>query len=171
MREVKAGHIKALIARAADFYGPNVTNSIPENTIIQNFKKGNKAQLFCADHYLHSYTYTPDAGKATSILGNSEKAYNQVWHLPTRNDPMIGKEFVETIAKAFNTKPKYMVVKKWLIKSLGIFNPIMGELYEMLYQYDRDYVFDSSKFEKEFNFQPISYAEGIKQSVHAALKS
>jgi hypothetical protein len=34
----------------------------------------------------------------------------------------------------------------------------------MLYQYDRDYIFDSSKFEKEFNFTPTPYKEGIHQT-------
>lgn len=50
----------------------------------------------------------------------------------------------------------------------GVFNPIVGELYEMLYQYNRDYIFNSSKFEKEFDFQPTSYEDGIKQIVEAA---
>jgi len=124
--------------------------------------------LLCADHYLHSYTFTPDAGKATAILGNSEKAYNQVWHLPTYETPMTGKEWVEAFAKAFKAEPDYMILRKWMIRIFGLFNPIVGELYEMLYQYNRDYIFDSSRFEKEFNFKPTSYEDGIKQIVEAA---
>jgi hypothetical protein len=34
-----------------------------------------------------------------------------------------------------------------------------------MYQYDRDYFFDSSKFEKRFKFIPTTYAEGIKRTV------
>ena len=37
---------------------------------------------------------------------------------------------------------------------------------EMLYQYDSDYLFDSSKFEKKFNFKPTSYADGIKDTAN-----
>jgi len=167
LNEIKAGNLKALIARAADFYGPNVLTSMPESLIIQNFKKGKIAQVFCADHYLHSYTYTPDAGKATAILGNNDNAYNQIWHLPTHKNPMDGKQWVEAFAKAFNTKPDYMILRKWLIRLFGIFTPIIAELYEMLYQYDRDYIFDSSKFENEFDFQTSSYIEGIQRTVEA----
>jgi nucleoside-diphosphate-sugar epimerase len=168
LSEVKSGNLNALIARAADFYGPNVQNSIPEGLIIQNFKKGKSAQVFCSDKYVHSYTYTPDAGKATAILGNTEKAFGQVWHLPTMKNPMTGKEFINAFAREFKTKPKYMVLKKWMIRIFGLFTPVIGEIYEMLYQYDRDYIFDSSKFEKEFNFQPTSYADGIRISAQAA---
>ena len=169
LSEVKAGNLNALIARAADFYGPNVSNSIPEGLIIQNLKKGKRPQVFCSDQFKHSYTYTPDAGIATAMLGNTEKAYNQVWHLPTMKDPMTGKEWITAYAREFKADPKYMVLRKWMIRIFGMFTPVIGELYEMLYQYDRDYIFDSSKFEKEFNFKPTSYSEGIMESVRAAL--
>ena len=42
---------------------------------------------------------------------------------------------------------------------------MMKEFSEMLYQYDRDYVFDSSKFVKQYNFNPTPYPEGIKKMV------
>jgi hypothetical protein len=43
--------------------------------------------------------------------------------------------------------------------------PIMRETVEMMYQYDRDYVFDSSKFEKRFKMTPTPYLQGIKEIV------
>jgi hypothetical protein len=35
----------------------------------------------------------------------------------------------------------------------------------MMYQYDRDYVFDSSIFEKRFDFKPTPYLDGIREIV------
>jgi nucleoside-diphosphate-sugar epimerase len=43
--------------------------------------------------------------------------------------------------------------------------PMMKEMPEMMYQYDRDYFFDSSKFVKRFNFVPTTYQEGIRNTV------
>jgi len=60
-----------------------------------------------------------------------------------------------------NVKPEYMVVKRWLLSVLGLFNKVIKENNEMLYQNDSDYLFDSTKFEKAFNYKPISYEEGI----------
>lgn len=109
----------------------------------------------------HSFTYTPDAGKGTAILGNTDSAYNQVWHLPTNKNVLTGKEFIELAAKTMSVKPDYMVVKKWMLSMLGLFNKVIKENNEMLYQNDSDYLFDSAKFEKAFNYKPISYEEGI----------
>lgn len=167
MNEVKAGKLQALIARSADFYGPGIKNSILVEVVYRNLKKGKKANWFCSVDKLHSFTYTPDAAKATAILGNDDKAYNQVWHLPTASKPMTGKEWIEAFATEMNVAPKYMVAGKTMIQIMGLFNSIMKEFVEMLYQYDRDYVFDSSKFEKAYDFKPTSYLDGLKAVVKA----
>ena len=161
MSEVEQGNLKAIIARAADFYGPNTPLSFVNIMVFENFKKGKKAQWFIDVNKKHSFTYTSDAAKGTSILGNTVSAYNQIWHLPTNKNVLTGKEFIELAAKAMGVKPEYMVVKKWMAQALGLFNKVIKESVEMLYQSDSDYLFDSTKFEKAFNYKPISYEEGI----------
>ena len=167
MKEVENGNLKAIIARAADFYGPNTPLSFVTVTVFENFKKGKKAMWFIDAEKKHSFTYTPDAGKATAMLGNSDSAYNQVWHLPSDRNVLTGKEFIELSAEAFGVKPEYTVLKKWMIKMAGLFNSNVRESVEMLYQNDSDYLFDSTKFEKAFNFRPTSYEEGIIETVNS----
>ena len=167
LHEVKTGKLTALIARSADFYGPpKYANQILTEVVYKNLKKGKKANWLGSDQYKHSFTYTPDAGRATALLGNTDDAYNQVWHLPTADHPFTGKQWIEAFAQEMNVAPTYRVAGKTLVKVLGWFNPMMRELNEMLYQYDRPYVFDSSKFDQRFDFKKTSYTEGIRQVVH-----
>ena len=168
--EIKEGNVKALIARSADFYGPNINNSMLSETVFKNFAKGKKAMWLGNVNYKHSFTYTPDAAKATALLGNTDDAYNQVWHLPTTPNPPTGKEWIEMIAKEMNTEPRYTVVSKFILRIMGLFVPLMGEMVEMFYQNERDYVFESTKFEKKFNFTPKPYSEGIKEIAEKEFK-
>ena len=162
MDAVRAGEIQALIARSADYYGPGAkNNSVLYQTVIKPLSEGKKATLLGGENFKHSYTFTPDAGKATAILGNSDRAYGQVWHLPTAKDPFTGKKWVESFAKAFDVAPKYRVISSSMLKLMGLFSSQMREISEMNYQNDRDYVFDSGKFEREFDFSPTPYQEGI----------
>jgi nucleoside-diphosphate-sugar epimerase len=166
MRESKEGNIQALIARSADFYGPGIKNtSMLTETVLNKLANGKKAMWMSSVKFKHSFTYTPDAAKATAILGNTDDAWGQVWHLPTASNPFTGKEWIDAIAKELGAKPKFQAAPKFLIRIIGLFVPVMKEMVEMMYQYDRDYVFDSSKFEKHFNFKPTSYIDGIKQIV------
>ncbi len=161
-----SGEIQALIARSADFYGPSIKNvSVLTETVFKPLSAGKKANWMGNAKFKHSYTYTPDAGKASALLGNTPDAYGQVWHLPTAADPYTGKEWIETIAKEMHVAPKYQVANKFLVRLIGLFVPIMKEMVEMIYQYDRDYVFNSDKFEKRFDFKPTPYLTGIREIV------
>ena len=158
--EMKAGNINALISRAADFYGPNVEKSMIDATVFQRLKKGKGAQWLGNTSKKHSFTFVPDAGKATAVLGNTADAYNQTWHVPTDANVLTGKQWVELIARHYNTPAKVAALPKWMVRLLGIFIPLLGELTEMMYQFENDYLFNSSKFESRF-FKPTGYAEGI----------
>ncbi len=159
--EIKQGNLTALIARAPDFYGINLQTSILEFTVIQNLRKGKSAQWFCNPDALHNFIFTPDAAKATALLGNTESAFNQTWHLPTA-EPVTGRTLVALFAQAFKTSPKISVLSPFMLKMLSPFVPILKEFKEMLYQYEFDYQFDSSKFQKAFGMLPTRYEDGAK---------
>lgn len=163
--EIKKGELTALIARAADFYGPATANSFLNMMVFENLKKGKSAQLMISKNLKHSFTYTPDAGKATALLGNTLSAFNQTWHLPTDANALTGKQIIELAAQELNMKPKVTVLPRIMIQLAGLFNPIIKESVEMLYQYDSDYIFDSGKFDSAFKFEKVLYTEGIRNSV------
>ena len=165
MTAVKAGKLTGLIARSADFYGPSNDKSFLIEVVYKNIKKGKKPNWFIKADKKHSFTYTPDAAKATAILGNTADAYGQVWHLPTDKNSLTGKEMISLFTKEMNVADKVFVLPMWLLKLLGLFIPLMKEMPEMMYQYDRDYVFDSSKFQEYFNFSPTSYQQGVKETI------
>ncbi|MEP6926834.1 MAG: NAD-dependent epimerase/dehydratase family protein [Ginsengibacter sp.] len=162
MDEAKAGNITALIARAADFYGPNCNTSVLNLLVFDKMAKGKKAQWMVNDKVAHSFTFTPDCGKALWMLSQKEDAWNQVWNMPTATPPLTGIEIVSMAAKIFNASEKHTTISKGMIGMLGIFMRVMHEMKEMLYQYDSDYIFDSSKFNNAFNFQPSAYKEGFE---------
>jgi len=159
MNAVGAGTIDAVIARAADFYGPDNDKSMFVEMVVKNIRKGKKPMWLIDSDKKHSFTYTPDAAKATAMLGNTPAAYNQVWHLPTDSRHLSVRQLTEI----YTSKPGLAInaVPLWLIRVLGLFIPVMREMPEMIYQYDRDYFFDSSKFDTYFNFTPTSYEEGL----------
>jgi nucleoside-diphosphate-sugar epimerase len=163
--EVKKGNLQAIIARAADFYGPETPLGIANILVLDNLRKGRRAMWLVNANMKHSWTYTPDAGKATALLGNTPSAFNQTWNLPTDKNALTGKEFIALSTAEFGYKPRYLLLAKFMTKITGAFDGNIKELYEMLYQYQYDYLFDSSKFEKAFNFTPTSYQEGIKETV------
>ncbi len=162
---IEKKQLTAIIARSADFFSEVKGNSMMMNLIYDNLIKGKKAQWLSNANHIHSVSYTPDLAKGFAMLGNTPDAYNQIWNLPTDPEKITGEGWVNLFAKEMNANNKYQLLPVWLMKILGLFIPIMKELPEMNYQYDRDYYFDSSKFNQRFNYTPTKNAIAVKQTV------
>lgn len=161
MQEAQAGHIRASIARAADFYGTENQNSFLDMMVLDNYAKKKSAQWLGDPARLHNFSYIPDMGRGLFLLGQNPDTDNQVWHMPTAK-PLTGKQFIEMAASTYGVKPGYFAVNKFFLWVYGLFNKTVMGAVEMFYQYDHDYHFDSSKFEKHFNFTATPYADGFK---------
>lgn len=162
MNEVKAGTLRASIARGADFYGTDSGNAFLDMMVLGKYAKKQSAQWMGNPKCLHSFSYIPDMGKAMYLLGQNPDSDNQIWHMPTA-PPLTGQQIIELAAATYGVKPKYMRINKLMLFLLGLFNKLIMGTVEMYYQTNHNYVFDSSKFEKAFNFKPASYQDGIKQ--------
>lgn len=159
-----------MVVRSADFYGPDNTNSMLIETVFRPLSKGEKANWLGDPQRLHSFTYTPDAGKATALLGNSPDAFGQSWHVPTAA-ARKGVDWIRDISGALGTEPKYRAVSKNMLRLLGLFIPVMRETVEMYYQFDRDYVFSGKKMEEHYGFKPTPADEAIRTIIKTNFSS
>jgi len=146
LNEMKNGTLTALIARAADFYGPATRTGIPNVLVFDNMARDKKAMWLMNDSRKHSLSFTLDIARSLVLLANNESAWNQTWHVPTAPNPPSGNEFIRMAADEFHVAPKYRVLNRAMVWGAGWFDSNIREVYEMLYQYESDYVFDSTKF-------------------------
>ena len=160
----KSGELTAMIARAADFYGPGAKNGVANALVFDPLSKGQKPMCLVSDALPHSYTYVPDTAQALLTLAETSSAWNQIWHLPTAPHPLTGREFIAAAAEAMGKPPKYRVLSRSMVKVAGLFNSTIREIYEMLYQNDSPYIFDTSKYARTFGFAGTPYADGIRES-------
>jgi nucleoside-diphosphate-sugar epimerase len=166
---VRKRGLRALIARSADFYGPDNNNNFITQMVLKNLSDGKKPMWFVSSGLKHSFTFTPDAGRATALLGNTPDAYGEVWHLPTDSRQITGKVMIGLFATEYGVDPKISLLPSFMLTPLGLFIPVMLEMREMIYQYDRDYFFDSSKFTRHFGITSTPYEEGVKATSRAYL--
>jgi nucleoside-diphosphate-sugar epimerase len=171
MHEFKAGNLTAMIARSADFYGPSAPHGIANILVFDALARGKTASWLVNADVPHSFTYIPDAVRGVYELATKESAWNQVWHLPTAPAPPTGREFITMAASEFGVAPKFRVPSRPMLRIVGLFSSDVRESYEMLYQSDSPYIFDSSKYEREFCFAGTPYAEGIHVSAESYKRS
>jgi nucleoside-diphosphate-sugar epimerase len=167
MDEVKHGELHGMIVRAADFYGPGAALSLTHSTVHERLKAKKTPQWIGDASAVHTFTYTPDAGRSVALLGNTASAYGQVWHALTSKEPMSGEAYVRIACELAGQPFKVQVAPRWMLGLMGLFVPVLRENMEMLYQFEHDYRFDSSKLEQAFTVQATSYREGIQAALSA----
>ncbi|WP_277115099.1 NAD-dependent epimerase/dehydratase family protein [Chryseobacterium sp.] len=163
LKEMKAETIKAVICRAPEFYGPGKTQSITNSLIFNAIKENKKLKVPLRDDKLRSLIWTPDASRATALIGNTPEAYGQTWHLPVDN-PLTYKEFIALASEIYGKEFKYSVIPKLAFSIGSLFNKNAKELQELIPRYQYDNLFDDSKFRKRFpEFNVTTYRKGIEQ--------
>jgi nucleoside-diphosphate-sugar epimerase len=171
MDEVKRGELKGMIVRSADFYGPGAALSLPHATVTERLAAGKTPQWIGNPRAVHTFTYTPDAGRTTALLGNTATAYGQVWHALTSHEPMTGEQFVRMACEISGRPYRLHVAPRWMLSVLGIFVPVLRENMEMMYQFENDYRFSSGKLEQAFGLSATSYGDGISATLqHAGIE-
>lgn len=167
MDEARAGNLTAMIARAADFYGPACATSILNLLVIDRLAAGKRAWWLGSTGKKHSYGFTPDAGKALVRLALEDHAYQQIWHMPTARPAPTGLEWIDLCAEAVGRAPRHMILSRPMVKVLGLADSNVREIHEMLYQNEEDYLFDSSKIERAHGIAATPVREGLAQTVAA----
>lgn len=56
-------------------------------------------------------------------------------------------------------------MSKFGVRILGLFIPVLRELVEMMYQFESDYIFDSSKVTSAFGLKATSYKSRIAETM------
>lgn len=165
LESIDRGEIKALVGRAADFYGPGAVNSPFYISFLDRMLQGKAPQSIAIPEVKHTYAYVPDLGRALVELALDESAYGQVWHLPV-GEAVTVKEMLAHFNKVLGKEYTVSFLAPWLRKLLSLFIPVLKETGEMMYQFESEYQMSFAKFQHHFpDFKYTSYEQGVKDTV------
>jgi len=107
----------------------------------------------------HSFTDVRDMGRALAAVAQAPRTWGRVWHAPT-NAPRTQAETVADVCRAAGREP--VTVRVWpkaLLSVGGRFVPLLREMRETVYQFERPYVLDSSAITRELGLEPTPWSE------------
>ncbi|MFH1408405.1 MAG: NAD-dependent epimerase/dehydratase family protein [Nanoarchaeota archaeon] len=160
------GKVQAVIGRASDFYGPNTQWG---ELFFRPALIGKTVSAVGNLDAPHTYMYVKDFAKGLVMLAEADDTYGEVWHVPSAR-PITTREFLQKIYQEANTNPKIRVASRGMVNAMSLINPMMREIKEMLYQWEKPFVVDDSKFEKRFSDISTSHTRAIKETIDWYMK-
>ncbi|HAP75052.1 MAG TPA: NAD-dependent epimerase [Acidimicrobiaceae bacterium] len=159
-----AGRVRATLARASDFYGPEVLGSAMGDRVVPRVLAGKKVSVLGSLDTPHSFSYMPDVVRTLVTLATDDRAWGHAWHVP--NAPAVSqRQFVEALAAAAGTTVRVGAIPKAAVSALGLVVPLMRELKETWYQFAEPFVADSAATEAAFGLTATPLAEGAASTV------
>lgn len=156
----EAGRIRAVAARASDFFGLHVDGSAYGERFVSQVKAGKKVDIVGDPDTTHSVTYVPDLAAAMVRLSTEPDAWGRAWHVP--NAPAVTqRRFVELAGRAAGTTPTVRTISGWQMRALSLFVAPLREVIEMAYEFDHDFVVDHSDYATSFGATATTLEEAL----------
>jgi nucleoside-diphosphate-sugar epimerase len=161
----RAGRVEVAIGRASDFFGPFVTDGgmIGSRAIVPAMR-GKAAGLIGNIDLPHTYTFIEDFGRALVILGERPEAAGQAWHVP--NAPAVTtRQLMTMVFEELGRPPRMRTMGRGMLRLAGLFVPEAREMIEMLYEFEKPFVVDGSRFERTFGLTPTPLRGAVTSTV------
>lgn len=159
----EAGRVRVTEIRASDFIGGGAV-SVFTLTAVPKLVAGKVAMVPADLDVPHSWTGTRDTARALVTIGQDERAWGQAWHVPTNPAVSVRELATRFAAVAGVPSVRLRSIPPWLLRSIGLFSPMIGELPEMQYQFRRPFVLDSSLTEGTFGLKPTALDDILREN-------
>jgi len=159
-----SGTVRATIGRASDFYGPRARQSKVGDGVFARALAGKPAQTLGDPEALHTYTFIHDFAAGLVTLAQRDEALGQVWHIPSP-ETVTTRRFIEMVFQQIRQPARRQAVPRLMISMLGVFIPAMRAVKETLYQSERPWVVDHSKFARAFGSRPTPHEQAIAETL------
>lgn len=159
-----AGRARCVAGRATDFFGPGVLMSALGERFWPATISGKTVDWIGDPDAPHSFAYLPDLAAAYVALGKTPSTWGQAWHLPAL-PPVSARQICEMVRAPDAGAAKLRVTPSWVLRAVGLFQPAAGEMVEMRYMFDQDFVIDHAKFDAAIGASVSGWDKAITETV------
>lgn len=158
------GTVPVTLARAADFYGPRVRNSVFGDRVFPQALAGQRVQLMGNIDLPHSYSYIGDVARSLAMLGQSEQAFGRAWHVPV-TPVMSQRDMARLVGQVLGKPVQILAFPKLAVQAFGLFDPFMHEFVEMFYQYQEPQTVDASAIAQTFGVEATPVEQALRNAI------
>jgi nucleoside-diphosphate-sugar epimerase len=155
---------RVAFVKAADFIGPRIYKGVFGTDFLMRLHTGKTVLLSGNINLPHTFTYIHDFALALANVGNAEDTVGQLWHVPNAPAMSLDK-WLHLFEVMTGKKVNLIVLPKIVVRLAGLFDPLIGEFYELAYQFEYPYLVDHAKYVSRFGEHATCPSSIVKETV------
>ena len=161
VRDAHARHeITAVEVRASDYFGPGVTGTAHlGDRFFAAILKSETARVVGRPGRVHSWSYLPDIVTTLVAAADYPGEWGRLWHVPST--AVTRDDIASQLNRRYGTRGTVAAYPQWLLRSLGLVNPMMHEIWASSYQFLMPYIIDSAETERELGVVRTPWADAL----------
>jgi nucleoside-diphosphate-sugar epimerase len=155
----RQGAIRAVEVRGSDYVGPGVGDNGHVTRQLPALRKGKTLRVLGRADVPHTFTDVADMARTLVEAALDPSAHGRIWHAVS-NEPRTQAQALADVADAMGVPlPKIKTIPSRMLRRLARVSPMMRELSDMTYQWDRPYVMDDSATRAHFGLEPLAWEQ------------
>jgi nucleoside-diphosphate-sugar epimerase len=172
-----AGRVRATEVRAADYVGPSVTVA---GGLLRRYAdaalRGRTVWSLGDPDAPHSFSWVDDVARVLATVADDPRAWGRAWHVPGAEPRSVREVLADLVAAGRATRggpagstrrPRIRRVPRAALTAAAPVVPLLRELGEVLWQFDRPFVLDATGTTETFGLTGTPWPDVVEATARA----
>ncbi len=156
----RSGRVRVTEVRGSDYLGGGAQSQIGDR-VVPRLLDGRKVQVLGGADQPHTWTFVDDVARLLVTVATDERAWGRAWHVPSE-PPRTQRQVIADLCRVAGVpQVRVDVLHRPLLRAIGLVSPVIREVGEVLYQFERPFVLDSTAAQHTFALAPTPWEDAL----------
>ncbi|WP_418275944.1 NAD-dependent epimerase/dehydratase family protein [Isoptericola jiangsuensis] len=155
----EAGRVRAVEVRGSDHVGPGVGQNGHVSRVVPAALRGKPVTMIGRTDLPHTFTDVRDVARTLVAAAADPGAHGRTWHVPSHPPVTQAHALRDVLASVGRPPVKVRSLRGPVLAAVALVQPLVREIRELAYQWERPYVLDSTAAQQRFGIEPTPWGE------------
>ncbi|MGF0118032.1 NAD-dependent epimerase/dehydratase family protein [Promicromonospora sp. Marseille-Q5078] len=154
----------AVEVRASDYLGPGVGGNGHVSRVLPTALRGRRVTMMGRTDLPHTFTDVGDVARTLVAAAEDPGSHGRTWHVPSDAPRTQARALADVLAAAGHPPVRVGSLRGPALAAAAAFSPLLRELRELIYQWERPYVLDDSAARARWVIEPTPWEEVCRRT-------
>ncbi|MFE5341370.1 NAD-dependent epimerase/dehydratase family protein [Isoptericola sp. NPDC056578] len=161
----EAGRLRGAVeVRASDYMGPGVGGNGHVSRVLPAALEGRAVTMMGRTDLPHTFTDVGDVARTLVAAAEDAGAHGRTWHVPSNAPRTQAQALTDVLATAGHPPVRVRSLRGPALAAVSAFSPLLRELRQLGYQWERPYVLDDSAARDRWGVEPTPWDEVCRRT-------